>query len=119
MPSAAPQQGASAYGPGAALSVALAAAGLGVAGRQAMLFTSNSNKGKAIKKAPNAAIPSGLGTTKGGGPGGAVPIEAEHAETEERLRCLCAEIPDREWEVEIRRSDLFAERKREPGLPRG
>ena len=35
-----------------------------------MLFTSNANKGKEIKKAPNAAIPSGLGTTKGAGPGG-------------------------------------------------
>ena len=43
----------------------------------------------------------------------------EQPDTEERLRHLRAEIPDREWEVEIRRSDLFGERKREPGLPRG
>merc|ERR1719197_2081352 len=71
MPSTAPRQGTSAYSAGAALGVALAAAGLGVvAGRQAMLFTSNANKGKPIKKAPNAGLPSGLGTSEGAGAGG-------------------------------------------------
>ena len=35
-----------------------------------MLFTSNANKGKEIKKAPNAALPSGLETSAKAGPGG-------------------------------------------------
>jgi hypothetical protein len=53
MPSAAPRQGASAYGAGAALSVALAAAGLGVvAGRQAMLFTTNKGRPGSGQKKP-------------------------------------------------------------------
>ena len=49
-----------------------------------MLFTSNANKGKEIKKAPNAALPSGLGTSAKAGPGGgrgpdSLPARAPHA----------------------------------------